>query len=172
MNSDKRPLDKPASQQARADGLKVREVLQYMSALASLHANPRTGNLLLSEALRDFTNALEPYAGIRASELGSVLQESKERNRISRGKEKPKISLPSQLEELPHECVEEILHDERYTKSQLMELGTHRFGISHSRLVRLNRKDVLATISAAVDHERSLRVISQEARRDAAKRTS
>ena len=173
MNDDKSLSDKkPSSQQARAEGLTVREVLQYMTALANLHANARTGNSLLKEALRDFTNALGPYAGCRASELAHVLRDMRVRKHMGRATKTAKISLPSELEELSHERVEEILCEERYTKLQLIELGAHRFGISRSRLARINRSDVLATIRAAIDHERSLGVISQEARRDGAKRTS
>lgn len=173
MNDEKSLFEKKhGSQQARADGLTVREVLQYMTALANLHANPRTGNSLLREALRDFTNALGPYAGCRASELAHVLKEMRARKQIGRATKTTKICLPTQLQELSHERVEEFLCDERFTKLQLIELGAHRFGISRSRLARINRNDVLATIRAAIDHERSLGVISQEARRDGAKRTS
>ena len=160
------------SRQFREESLTVREVLQYMSSLARLHADSRTGNLLLKEALRDLVNALGPYARFQVSELKYILHETKRRREVIRGKDRTNLSLPSQPEGLSHENVEEILRDEGYTKLQLIELGALRFGISRSRLMRIARKDVIATIRAAVDHERSLGVISQEARRDGAKRTS
>ena len=58
-----------------------------------------------------------------------------------------------------------MLNSENYTKTQIMEIGTRRFGISESKLARASKKDALTTVAAALDHERSLEVIARQAGR-------
>ena len=75
--------------------------------------------------------------------------------------------LPPELESMGQDAIERILDDEGYTKLQIVELGVQRFGISRSKLDRLNKKDALESVRAALGHEKSLDVISIEARKGA-----
>ena len=151
--------------------LTIRDLIQYLSRLANLHSNERTGNQELSNGLRKLARALRPYANQPVLDLNKILAEG----RLSSSQTflvKTKVSLPPNLESISCKDAEEILDDNSFSKSQLVDLGASRFSISRSKLVRLSRHEVLESIRAALDHERSLEVISQEARRIGARRTS
>lgn len=82
------------------------------------------------------------------------------------------VTLPLDLELLSDKRIDEILKDSNFTKKQLIELGNQRFGITRSKLVRFSKKDVIESICAAFNHEKSLGVISREARKVGKKRLS
>ena len=66
----------------------------------------------------------------------------------------------------------EILNDEKYLKSQIVELGACRFGIPRSKLNRLSRPQATASVRAALDHERSLGAIAEQAKRAGERRSA
>ena len=156
----------------REKALAVKDLIQYLSGLASLTSAARTGNPELSKALRILTRALKPYSDRQVLDLIAILGEKQPSESKRTTPKRPKVPLPPGLETISHGTIEEILLDEKYTKAQLIEVGVSRFGISHSRLSRIKRADVADTIRAALDHERSLGVISHEARRGGMKRSS
>jgi len=80
--------------------------------------------------------------------------------------------VPANLESLPLNEVEKILNNRDYIKAQLAELGEKRFGISRSELLRRGRDGVLGSIHVALENERTLKIIAQEARRVGALRSA
>ena len=152
--------------------LRIGDLLRYLSGLGKLNKDPRIGNAELSEALRQLVGALKPHALRPIDEIADVVSKRVSRRGRKASSEKPKVQLPSELRTLLDQKAEEILNDDRFTKSQLIELGTIRFGISRSRLMRLKKSGVNEAVRAALNHERSLDVISQEARAGGEKRSS
>ena len=151
--------------------LTVKDLIEYLSSLANLHNHSRTGNLELSEGLRRLSKALQPYAGKTVHDLMDTLTEKRRvGDRESSRKKKPEATLPPHLNSSSWNTVEAVLSESRYTKRQLVELGVLRFGISQSKLIRLDRNNVVKSIRAALDHEMSLTAISKEARRGGANR--
>ena len=73
------------------------------------------------------------------------------------------MTLPENLAALECDEVGRVLGDEKYLKSQIVELGASRFSISRSKLTKLPKPDAIASIRAALDHERSLAAISNQA---------
>ena len=86
--------------------------------------------------------------------------------------EKKRTPLPPNLEGLNKKDIEDILSDESYTKVQIAELGSRRFGIPRAMLERLRKEDALMSVRAALENEKSLDVISQVARRSGKTRAS
>jgi Zn ribbon nucleic-acid-binding protein len=82
------------------------------------------------------------------------------------------VRLPLDLSLLSDKRIDEILKDSSFTKKQLIELGNQCFGITQSKLIRLSKKRVIEVVRAAFNHERSLGIISQEARKAGEKRSS
>ena len=153
--------------EADEDRLLVKDLVRYLSGLAKLHEEGKTGNPELSRGLRQVAHVLRPFAGYRVAELTDVI--SRKRNTSATGSKansrRPKAQLPSELELMSQDDIVKILDDEVYTKQQIAELGFRRFGISRSMLERLRKDDALASVRAALDHEKSLDVIAREARR-------
>ena len=89
-----------------------------------------------------------------------------------RGTKTPRAALPPDLRQLSEEQVDEILESTAYTKLQLLELGINRFGIPRSRLMTLDKDGVRESIKSALNHEKSLGAITQEAKRGGQLRTS
>ena len=143
--------------------LLIGDLVRYLSQLANLNRIQRTGNIDLSEGLKQLTRALRPYAKRTVPEFVDLLKNESYGSQSSSTKEK--VSLPLDLESLSQQAIDEILSNGSYTKSQIIEIGTRRFGIPRSKLLRSNKEDVLKTVHAALDHERSLDVISKEASR-------
>ena len=143
----------------------VGDIVKYLSGLARLHATEKTGNLELSRGLRHLARALRPYADSPISELSTVLAQEANRSNIKAAPRRLQAMLPAELESLNQADIEKILKDDRYTKQQVAELGFRRFGISRSKLERLRKVEALQSIRAALEHELSLEVISEEARK-------
>lgn len=154
--------------------LLVRDVVRHIAGLAKLYADEKTGNSELSEGLRQVADALRPYSTYPVQELVPTLKEAKclalESHKASAGRKR--TSLPSNLEGLHTKDIENILSDESYTKVQIAELGSRRFGIPRATLERLRKEDALMAVHAAMENEKALDVISQVARRSGKTRTS
>ncbi len=157
---------------AREDQILVRDISRYLSSLARLNELDKTGNLDLSEGLRQLVQALRPYAVCPVHELDSTLKEARVTNNRRVPQRQLRAILPPNLESIRKEDVEDILKDNRYTKSQVAELGFQRFGISRSTLERLRKEDALRSVRAALEHEKSLDVISRQARKSGKARAS
>ena len=151
--------------------LKVKDVVRFLSILVRLYGNDRTGNADLSEGLRQLAKALRPHAERSVFDLADVLRPQQRIDRQT-PRTRAESMLPQDLSSISADEIERILTDSSYRKVQLVELGVHRFGISQSKLVGLDRSAVKESIRAALDHERSLVVISQEARRTGTNRLS
>ncbi len=146
------------------DEVLVIDIVGFLTDLAKLHEAEKTGNMRLSIGLRHLANALRPYADAPVSELPSVLRQPALQRIAKRPSNRPKVALPVELESLNQDEIEKILDNDAYTKEQIAELGVQRFGISRSKLARLRKGEAQDSIRAALSHERSLDVISREAR--------
>ena len=69
------------------------------------------------------------------------------------------------LQSVSLEKVREILARSDFTKTDLITVGTVRFGIAKSRMIRVSREEIISMISSTIQHEESLAIISEEARR-------
>ena len=156
----------------RDNQMLVRDISRYLTRLARLNELEKTGNPDLSEGLRQVVDALRLYATCPVHELASTLKEAKSTNTRRVPLRKIKVNLPPNLESMCKEDIEKILNDDRFTKAQVAELGFQRFGISRSTLERLRKEDALRSVRAALEHEKSLDVISRQARKSGTARAS
>lgn len=157
---------KSQTYEADEDQLLVADVVRHLLGLAKLYDVDKTGNTKLGEGLRIVAHALRPYSDCMVLELADAIK-TKAPTRRSRKTPatKAKAQLPPTLESISQESIEEILKDGSYTKQQIAELGVRRFGISRSKLERLRKEEARESVRAAQEHEKSLDVISMEARR-------
>ncbi len=153
-------------------GLRIGDLVKYLSALARLQADSKTGNMELSDVLKKLAKGLRSHANRPVSQLPEIFVEGIMPQEVSRSFRVDKPVLPPNLDQLSHADVEELLLSPELGKVQLIELGVERFKISASRLARSNRESVIEIIRAAVDHEKSIGAISQEARRGGTTRSS
>ena len=138
------------------------ELAVFLRQLAAIYRSLKTGNLPLSNAL---------------NELASWIK-----RRVPAGENQPKLRGPkapteppldlSQLKALDAIGIEKFLADEGKTKLELVDLASARFSIPRSQLMRQKTSAVRQTIRAALLHEGSIAIISQEAQRDGSKRSS
>ena len=152
--------------------LSVNDLERYLVRLAGLHADPETGNLKLSEGLREIAKAMRPYRRLPITELARSLGKGKGGAPCDSQPARRKVALPPDLRNLSWDQVRNVLDDDRYVKAQLAELGFSRFGLSRSRLERLGRREVLETLYAALDREVSLDIIARSAEEAGARRSS
>ena len=61
--------------------------------------------------------------------------------------------------------VESIISNPNLLKNKLVDLGSSRFGISKSRLNGLNKSGIIEAIKAGINHERSLNIIGEQAKK-------
>ncbi|MBA7560530.1 hypothetical protein ES708_02156 [subsurface metagenome] len=172
MKDDQQRIDSEHESDIRECPLLIKDIVRYLLSLAALNRDPRTGNADLSESFRELANALRPHSHRSIREISDVIGEGVSRTRKPTTPRAAKATLPVDLRALSSQGVDEILKNRNYTKLQLVELGIQRFGISKSRLMQLTKDEVCESIRAALNHERSLGVISQEARRGGDQRSS
>ena len=147
-------------------------IVRYLSGLARLHSEEKTGNPKLSRGLRHLVRALRPYSDSPISELNAALAQKVGPSNVKATPRRRQATLPADLESLGQQEIEEILEDRRYTKRQLAELGFRRFGISRSSLIHLRKDDAVNSVRAALRNERTLDVISEMAQRAGRARTN
>lgn len=163
MNGQQHQSSQDSRSNVHERPLVIDDLIQYLSQLASLNGDYRTGNQELSKSLRQLAKALLPYSDRTISEFVDHIKGMPGRRQASSRLDK--TALPRSLESVSQQEIEEILGNDNYTKSQIIEVGIRRFGIPRSRLERSNKQDVLNLIYAALNHEKSLDVISKEASR-------
>lgn len=171
MSNDKQRSNDQRKPDVREDPLLIKDLAQYLSRLATLMRDPRTGNMDLGDGLRDLARALRRHSKRPIHEISDILKDVGSRKRKQSARQ-PKVVLPSDLTTLSIEEVDDILSNPVYTKPQLIELGTKRFGVSKSKLSRLKKDDVRESVRSALNHQKSLDAISREARRGGQKRSS
>ena len=141
----------------------VGDITRYLSGLARLHSDKKTGNAELSYGLRHVVRALRPYANSPISELRIELARNPNSRSTEVSHRARQVSLPRNLESLGQSEIEMILDDSRYTKQQIAELGYRRFGMSWSSLLRSRKEDALESVRAALANEQTLDTIYEEA---------
>ena len=141
----------------------VGDILRCLSALGEMQGDTRTGNVAFAHAIRIFADALKPYRSRPVPDLIELIAGLSAPKAPEPVQRRRPVELPSDLTTLPELAVERVLADDRYLKSQLAELGFQRFGISRSRLCRLTKIEAVEAIRGALEHERSLEVIGQQA---------
>lgn len=149
----------PESKQAQ---LTAAEVGRYLKQLAALHRNARTGNLALSDALMKLSQDLMAAKSTPLSKVNIEYAHHQSAFNFSY----------AEVDNFTRERVRELLRNEKLSKSDLTKIGVVRFGMPKSRLVKLSRDEIVETITAAVDHEESLAIISDEAKRGGQLRSS
>ena len=156
----------------RDDNLTVRDLINYLSSLAKLHRDKKTGNLDLSNGIIELAGALRPYANRPVADLTSIIGKKGSLSEYRKPAKNAKANLPHELKSISYDKVINILENRDFEKNQLIELGVVRFSIPQSKLARLNRSQVLETIRASMDNERALDAIVQEARNAGISRSS
>ena len=172
MSDKRRDSVREPDPNAQANNLLVHDIVRHLSLLANLYSEAKTGNSELSDGLRQLANALRPYSNRPVPDLVDIIRKANLRRFRETSPKKIKAILPSNLESLPPQEVEKILDDENYTKKQIINLGVQRFGISSTKLTKLAKKSGVESIRAALNHEKSLEVISKEAQRGGKMRSS
>ena len=141
----------------------VGDIVRYLSALVRLHRVDKTGNIPMSTALSHLVDVLRPYSALPMSEAVAAFPTTQRKTKHDQSPDQGDTIFPDQLETLSSSDVEQML-DGDHTKDKLAEIGARRFGMSRSKLRRLRKDDAREAIRAALAHEVSLDVISQEAR--------
>ena len=172
-----KPHREQQSFEFQPEPLLVSDVARFLSGLAKLHEDENTGNPELSFGLRQVAQALRPYANFPVPELAAAIKNNSALAVRAKSDRKPgepafPPELDSGLESIGQDEIERILNDDAGTKRQIVELGFRRYGISRSKLERLSLKDARYSVRAALENEKTLEVISQEARKAGKARSS
>ncbi|MEA3036493.1 MAG: hypothetical protein QOH04_2265 [Sphingomonadales bacterium] len=150
------------SNRKRARPITAIDVGRYLRSLASLNKDPLTGNPELSDALYRLADVLFEAKALPAHEAA---QRSLEQEELQFGDE-------LDFEELQLEQVKSLLDDPETSKTFLLILAVERLGMARSRLEKMPREEIVRALQAVVQHEESLTIISEEARRGGEKRAS
>jgi len=171
---ERRPTPSPSpGRNDPAVPVRVADVAKYLLRTADLHKDAKSGNPAFGDELRRFAKSLGPCAKLSLDEFADTVKtRSTGKHRAAPSKAQPVVELPANLESLSLNEVEKILNNRDYIKAQLAELGEKRFGISRSELLRRGRGGVLGSIRIALENERTLNIIAQEARRVGALRSA
>ena len=154
-----------------SDTVVVGDISRWLSALSEVQSDGRTGNAAFADAIRILADALKPHRSRPVADLVKLLASLSAPNASEPVNRRPPLELPAGLTTLPEPAVERVLTDSRYLKSQLAELGFQRFGISRSKLCRLTKAAAVEAIRSALEHERSLDAIGQQAQLAAERRS-
>ena len=144
--------------------LSAAEVGKYLKKLAELHRDRNFGNTKLTSSLTDLANFLLKSRDCSVKEA----LENPKVNKTSASYEIQSLSF----DDLSYDETIKIIVKESSTKEQLSTLGEIRFGISKSSLKKLSKEDLKRELLSALEHEKSIEIISEGARNDGANRRS
>lgn len=153
-----------------APSLTVKDLSDFLRDLGRVLKNPRAGNPVLGDTLIELGIVLRRYSQSSIDEVlsgltfRSVHRKAKKSNRLSQLQHLDVASLDL-------ETVREMLGNPALSKADLVRLALERFGIPRSRLERQDREAALEAIKAALSNTEALDIISQEARREGARRS-
>ena len=136
------------------------DVARFLKSLAAVYRDKRVGNLPLSEALIRVAEKLI----LEASSLSSTSEDVQRRSL-------PQLSI-SELQSLKPEDVSRFILDDLRTKLELIELAAARFSIPRARLLRLRMDEVRDAIRSSLQHEDSLKIITEQAEQNGGTRRS
>lgn len=155
---------KKATQQDKRP-LTAVEVGRYLKRLSALQKDSLTGNRALSEALQEISDFLTPLGNktIEQALTGSK-PETEKPDEVALNKP---LSYDISLKEISG-----LLENKDITRAELVQLGAKRFGIAESKLNKLSRESAVKTIRAALEHEQSIEILSNEASKGGQSRTS
>lgn len=139
------------------------ELARFLRGLANFYRDPQWGNAPLAKALHEVARNL-------TSQRESAKRPARPQ---TRRKIAPLLSMDKwRFDGFDASEVTRFLNDLNNSKLDLIELAAIRFGIPRSKLMKLRTEEVRDRIRAALLHEDSLHIISEEARRGGAKRSS
>jgi hypothetical protein len=153
---------KPSSNRRDERKVSKEELALFLRRFALIYENPRTGNPALSEALLELADSL----------LGPSRSTEDSRSADGKGHYPRRQNYSPRLQKLDAASVAEFLSDETKTKPELIELAAARFSIPRARLMKMRTSDVRDAIRAALLHEDSLTIITEQAQRSGANRNS
>ena len=138
------------------------DLADFLDQLATLYSPTTYGNPDLSSALKQLA------AVVRQGGLKLPLSDQK------RDRKNSKLTAEelSDLQSLDIEAVKSFLADSTRTKRELLALASARFSMPTSQLDKLRTEEVRAAVTSALLHESSIEIISNEADKDGAQRTS
>lgn len=138
------------------------ELAKFLMQLSDIYASPIYGNPMLSAALQELAATVKYKESGEAE--GNKAKDKKLREQF--------LEHDSQLKAMDHDSVRDFLNDERKTKGELLGLASARFSMPISQLKRMKILELRQTINAALLHESSIEILSEEANRDGANRKS
>lgn len=145
------------------DKITASELARFLQRLSDMYRDPATGNPALSEALADLA------AGLKKRRSGSIRDKA---SGWAMSSGSPPPLLENETKNLSPDDVRKFVSDNNRSKTELIELGSIRFGIPRSRLVKMNKADVAEAIGFALRNEESLKIISKQAQRGGRTRSS
>jgi hypothetical protein len=140
------------------------DVGRYLKRLSTLNKDPQLGNPALSVALRDLATLLIASKEQSVREAFISIDSQAELD--------PEQLLKRDVSALSLSEISELLRASETTRTELIKLGSDRFGIPESKMTKLAREAVLNTIRSALEHEQSIEILSDEASRGGKNRTS
>ena len=140
----------------RAKSVSAREMGTVLAQLAKLIGSRPTGNRRIGDALVEASKILESFGQMEFREAFS------ERLPSSAGQ---KTEHVGELSQLPLARVQQIATDPDTPRRFLIDLAVSRFRLSRSSLERKSAHAVREELITAVQHENSISIISEVARR-------
>lgn len=139
------------------------DLAEFLIKLSDIYASAEYGNQALSDALHDLALNI-----IQKNRIGANTKQ------IRANKNIPELSPDEikNIKELSHESIKNFLSDERKTKNDLLNLAYIRFSMPVSQLKRMKTDDLKHAITAALLHESSIEILSEESIRDGTHRNS
>ena len=144
-------------------GLPAIDVGRYLKKLSSLYRDKKTGNQSLRVSLEELSAFLIES---KAKSIGEALAATE--HSFS---DKLEVGIPDPATWDITE-IREYLKNEHMTKKALISIGFNRLGIPVSRMEKMGQVELLKTLTAAVDHEESIEILSNQAGSGGIKRTS
>ena len=164
-------LDPFASGTPPTDILYTDDVIRVLKQTATLFRRENTGNQVVHKALSGLVRVLQRYSDRPFQETLLVLQRADEEPRHSgsrRGDEDNCLDVSS----LTSDQIRSRLAKKALTKQELVAVGDQRFGIPKAGLEKQSRDALIETITAALDHEESIKILSEQAKRGGRSRSS
>ncbi|MGE0417076.1 MAG: hypothetical protein AB7O80_09745 [Acetobacteraceae bacterium] len=134
----------------------------FLRRLATIYRDRATGNPALASALVDLADRLSEESLPKPDQATLSFRDVYSRN----------DALTPDFRNAGDDQIVSILDKRDVDRETLLRMGIERFAISRSRLIRLSKSEMADVIRSAFQHEKSLDIIANEAKREGKLRNS
>lgn len=159
---------------AHGTNVRLADIANLISSIARLYRTGPLSDPELAYEIDKIVSIFRRYANLSVVEFEALFAQLKDERKSLAQAKHPNTNAPDweRVSTISLAECRKLLGDKDLTKNDLLKLASMRFGLPTGNLKKLRRELIVTEIRNRIEHEESINILSHEASKGAAKRTS